>query len=317
MPFFIEIKSGIVVPKTKKSSTYSLDFNRRENWETPQNKKILAIFYYWLQNSAQVIKGGYSTLYDILPSIGGIIQLIYYIFYSINFVYNKYIIIQDTNRAFFRIYDMEDSENINNKHKFSRCVKSLREESQFLLGKTNKILTAIKERRDSIYIAKFNRQKHSLKLDAGNNQQKQIEENNKNNFSNSNDLIVNMQNNITIYSKNKNRRNTLKKQNEELLENSTFALELKDFINRKKKLIKIEPLNPDITSHFINFFYFILFLFKFRRKSDIFYILDSYRQKLLGEEHIFRSNIILYHLERYFNIQEIQKVDIMELYEKL
>jgi hypothetical protein len=46
-------------------------------------------------------------------------------------------------------------------------------------------------------------------------------------------------------------------------------------------------------------------------------MLNQFRLKLLGEEHLFKSNIILYHIEKYFNIKEIQKVDILELYNNL
>ena len=51
-----------------------------------------------------------------------------------------------------------------------------------------------------------------------------------------------------------------------------------------------------------------------KRKNEIFFVLNSFRKKLLGEEHIFRANIILYHLEKYLNVKEIQKIDIKELY---
>ena len=322
MPFYIEIKSGFFLPNSKKISTYSLDFNRRENYEITQNEKILAIFDFWLQNSAQIIKGGYSTIYDILPSIGGIIQLIYYILYSFNFLYNKYIVIKDCNRAFFRMYNTEDSQDALNKYNFSECVKSLRDESKNKYGRTNKILNAIKEKRDSIYIAKF---KQSLKSVTGynNNISKMLDENNKNNLTNSNDIMVHLQNN-NIFNTSQNinglrNKNIFKQKKEELInfEDNNFSKELKEFINKKNKLFKVEPLNIRITSKFINFFYFMLFLFKFKRKSKIFFILNAFRQKLLGEEHIFRTNIILYHLEKYFNIKEIQKIDIMELYENL
>ena len=322
MPFFIEIKSGFFLPNGKKISTYSLDFNRRENLEIPQNEKIMAIFDFWLQNSAQIIRGGYSTIYDILPSIGGIIQLIYYIFYSFNFLYNKYIVIKDCNRAFFRMYNTEDSQDALNKYNFSECVKSFRDESKFKYGRTSKILNAIREKRDSIYIAKF---KQSLKSVTGynNNISKKLDENNKNNLSNSNDIIVHLQNN-NIYNSSQNinglrNKKFFKQKREELInfEDNNFSKELKEFINKKNNLFKVEPLNVKITSKFINFFYFMLFLFKFKRKSKIFFILNAFRQKLLSEEHIFRTNVILYHLEKYFNIKEIQKIDILELYENL
>jgi hypothetical protein len=317
MPFFIEINSGFVFPESKKLVTYSLDFNRRENWEIPQNRKVLSVFYYWLQNSSQVFKGGYSTLYDILPSIGGIIQLTYYIFYSINFVYNKYVIIKDCNRAFFRVYSNEDTKDTLKKRKFSDCIKTVRDESKYIFGNTNKIVTAIKEKRDSIFIAKYNRQKNSLKLATGSNCQKMIEENKQNNnLTNSNDLIMQIQNNIINNTQYK-RKNSILKKTDESIDNSNFAKELKEYIIRKNKLFRVEPLNFKITSHFINFFSFLLFIFKFRRSNEIFYALNAYRQKILGEEHIFRSNIILYHLEKYFNIKEIQKIDAIELFEHL
>ena len=121
-PFHIEIKTGILFPRSEKIVTYFLENNRREFWETNENNNILAIYDYWLQNSSQKIKGGYSTLYDILPSIGGIIQLIYYIFYSLNFIYNRYIVIQDCNKSFFRKYNSEDIRNSLIKSKFLKYV---------------------------------------------------------------------------------------------------------------------------------------------------------------------------------------------------
>ena len=52
-------------------------------------------------------------------------------------------------------------------------------------------------------------------------------------------------------------------------------------------------------------------------KKRGFAVLTRFREKLLGEEHSFRTNIFLYHLEKYFNIKETEKIDIYELYENL
>ena len=89
------------------------------------------------------------------------------------------------------------------------------------------------------------------------------------------------------------------------------------YINEKNQSIKVEPLNVKITSKLINFFDFLLYLGKYKRGNQVFYILNQFRQKLLGEEHIFRTNIIMYHLEKYFDVKEIKNVDIMELYDNL
>ena len=85
MPFFIELKRGIFLPKTEKIITYMFDDNRKTIWENNSNTKFLTIFDYWLVISCQIIKGGYHNLYDILPNIGRIIQLIYYICFSFNY----------------------------------------------------------------------------------------------------------------------------------------------------------------------------------------------------------------------------------------
>ena len=298
-----------------------------------ENTKIVAIFDYWLQNSAQVIKGGYSSLYDILPSIGGIIQLIYYIFYSFNYLYNKYITIQDCNNSFFRMYNSEDPKGVPMKKQFIRSVNSLREEVQKLFPK-NKIVAAKNERRDSIFIAKYHRHKKSLKSDLGNNSLILNDENNKNNLSNSNDIIINIQNNFTKNTVTYNKRISVPKQtskfkskNDELLNTieldkkdilaDKFEGELRQFIIKKNKTFKVEPFNINITSKFMNLFNFFFYVIKFKEKSKIYFILNQFRLKLLGEEHLFKSNIILYHIEKYFNVKEIQKVDILELYQNL
>jgi len=333
MPFFIEIKSGIVFPITKKLETYSLELNRRENWEIYENTKIAAIFDYWLQNSAQVIKGGYSTLYDILPSIGGIIQLIYYIFYSFNYLYNKYTTIQDCNNSFFRMYNNEDPKGVPMKKQFIRSVNSLREEVQKMFPKNN-VVNVKKERRDSIFIAKYHRHKKSLKSELGNNSLIMNDDNNKNNLSNSKDIIINIQNNFTKNTVTYNKRisvpkqsSKFKTQNDELLNiiesdkkdkiADKFDAELREFITKKNKTFKVEPFNISITSKFMNLFNFFFYVIKYKQKSRIYFILNQFRLKLLGEEHLFKSNIILYHIEKYFNVKEIQKVDILELYENL
>ena len=339
MPYIIEINNGVIFPHTNKTFTWSFEFNRRENFDIKNNEKILAIFDYWLQNSAQVIKGGYSTLYDILPSIGGIIQFIYYIFYSINYLYNKYIVIQDCNKSFFRMYNIEDTKGIPTKKTFAKYVNSLRDSIKINNTK-NKIITSVREKRDSIFVAKYHRQKQSLKSLSGYNNSLLYninEDNFKNDLSNSNDLIASLQkNNLSNIiksriSSNKQRISFQKKDfklkgenagtsviiNKKNVYNKNFNDKINKFINDKNQSFKVEPLNVKITSKLINFFDFILYLVKFKGKNQIFFILNQFRQKILGEEHIFRTNIILYHLEKYFNIKEIKKIDIMELYDNL
>ncbi len=96
-----------------------------------------------------------------------------------------------------------------------------------------------------------------------------------------------------------------------------FSHQLKDFLYHKRKTFKKETLNEKILDKYLTFFNYLMSYTgnKFRNRG--FLILSKFREKLLGEEHMFRTNNFLYHLEKYFNIKETQKIDIFELYENL
>jgi hypothetical protein len=67
--------------------------------------------------------------------MGGIIQLIYYLFFGINFFYNKFTIINDTKRLFFQLNNNERANrNIQILH-FSKAVNSLRRVSSKIIYK--------------------------------------------------------------------------------------------------------------------------------------------------------------------------------------
>ena len=347
-PFYIDIKTGLLLPREQKVITYIFEDNRREYWENNGNKNILAIFDYWLQNSSQIIKGGYSTVYDILPSIGGIIQLIYYIFYSFNFLYNKYIIIQDCNKSFFRMYNSEDKQNIKVNRQFLKNIRSIREEvkhknehhfKRHSLYNINKDINPLKNKKNKL---------KSVKTEIYNNKYfPKLLNYNKGiiNMSNSNDLMISLPHNNIIYnntnnikifnnkkrlslSRNKIYENNIEKKDDirsiynyesDKTNNIYFKFShyLKEFLNHKKKNFKIEPLNEKILNKYISFFNYIMSFLGNEHKKRGFAVLTRFREKLLGEEHSFRTNIFLYHLEKYFNIKETEKIDIYELYENL
>ena len=354
-PFYIEIKTGVVFPKTKKLITYYMETDRKSTWENNGNKNILAIFDYWLQNSSQIIKGGYSSIYDILPSIGGIIQLIYYIFYIVNYFYNQYIVIHDCNKSFFRMYNLEDYKNAQAKNQFKKCIKSIREEVKTKYNndkfKRNSLFVMNKITNSINQINNDNKKKNplkSIKTEINSNHDLLNYLNKNINMSHSKDLMVSLPNNNIVYNNTNNINIINNKQNISIFNNKKkhlekinnkkkddllssyfhesdknnnayyqFSYQLKEFLNHKRKSFKIEPLNEKILNKYLTFFNYIMSFTgnEFRKRG--FLVLNKFREKLLGEEHLFRTNIFLYHLEKYFNIKETQKIDIFELYENL
>ena len=354
MPFYIEIKKGIFLPETERIITYIFDDNRKTTFENSIDKNLLAIFDYWLINSCQVIKGGYNNLYDVLPNIGGIIQLIYYIFFSFNYLYNKYMILQDCNKLFFKMYNKEtedkDKEIIQVKKLFFNYVNSIREEIKLKRLKAQLKRKVKFEKINNLSIIEFKEniknteKKIKTEINLNSNLINNLnndDNNNSNILSNSNDLIMNLpkvnivknKTNIdiiknkkkTLYFRNKFKPNekTTKKMDELTINKNNklnflyyqFTYQIQDFFYHKNNEFKVEPLNENIISQFISFSNYLLSIFGNNNKKRVFFILSKFREKILGEENLFRTKIYLYHLEKYFNIREMQKSDILELYD--
>ena len=191
---------------------------------------------------------------------------------------------------------------------------------------------------NNISYVKVKNQKLSNELKQNNNNINELSNSNDLMISLANNAIYNNTNNIAIYNKKQNflipkdkikdNENGSKKLGDlknlffhesDKLNNAYFQFshQLKEFLNQKRKTFKIEILNEKIISKYISFYnYCMSFLGNEERKRG-FEVLNKFRQKLLGEEHLFRINIFLYHIEKYFNIKEKEKIDIYELYENL
>ena len=84
-PLYIEVKKGLLFPKTQKINNHVLKNNIQSYIHELYSKNIISVFDYKIVNLCNVFQGRYDTLYDILPSFGGIIQLIYYILFCFNY----------------------------------------------------------------------------------------------------------------------------------------------------------------------------------------------------------------------------------------
>ena len=112
-PVRIRTKNGQIIGKYSDDiNSYSFDSNIKSFGKS--DKKILLKFHYLMQNNINIYERRYAGLLDILSNIGGTIQLFYYFFSIINFIFNKYIIIMDTNHFFYKIAVSSHGENISN-----------------------------------------------------------------------------------------------------------------------------------------------------------------------------------------------------------
>ena len=341
VPFEIEIKKGVIYPKKKKLKTYTLNYNRKETWENynKNNKIIVCIFNFWLGNTAIVFKGEYKSLYDVLPNVGGILQLSYYIFFAFNYIINQYTLMEDSKKLFFQLKNhSDDVKEQTEKIKFLMYLRDIR---GLITNKQNNITTRMKK--GNLEIIKYSKTKNNFNLFSL-NQQKQKnhrvmskfgkksyksvcnalklnnDKNSNNNINNNssasplnvNYIVNNNSNNINEVNR------IINEDNNEYMNYSAFSKNLIKFITEKRNLIKNEGYSKINLKKYTSFYYFIIHLIcKKAREGKTFEIMNKFRTKLLSEEHIFNTQIFLYYLEKYFDINESEKIDFTELYNYL
>ena len=410
-PFEIEIKNGYIYSTTKKTKTYILNENKKEIWKNINNNKyILTVFNYWLINTAQIIQGEYKSLMDVLSNVGGYIQCLYTIFFGINFISNKFKIMQDSKNLFFQITNNKASNKAQKEKsrfgfmsqlfkkiiynnpvirsslgysKTRNMTEQFKNEIKNKITTDNdsdiKILNKVKTNNKNTHYNKISA--HSLlNLDFFRNKTANLEKNNfklndetnnisgsplidSNNINHKNDILKNENYNRNFSMDDKKLKNEIKKefngkiidknpkkknkvhfsQNfmdkscevknyskfaqkfENIIDNSPekknymyFSQHLNKFINEKRQKIKIPDLSRRYLKIYTSFYHFILSIVCPKSKrGKVFYIINKFRKKLVSEEHLFNTQIFLYYLGKYFDINESEKIDFMELYNYL
>lgn len=84
-----------------------------------------------------------------------------------------------------------------------------------------------------------------------------------------------------------------------------------------KRNFVYEKTNIEDINNFFSFYKYFNSSFCYKRAKKFHYVLNIFRKKLLSEEHFFKTQNCLYLLEKYLNIHESQKIDIIELYKNL
>ena len=172
---------------------------------------------------------------------------------------------------------------------------------------------------------------NELKIEVKNNKDKNemIKDSNNSNYNN-NSINNNLDKGLNIKKPEiiKIRKNNLKINNKLLhrksMPNSSidtdiifFKILLQKYFDYKKRTFIYEPVTIDQINIFFKFRKFLTSFFCYKKPRQYYITLTKFRKKLLSEEHFFRTHNFLYLFEKCFDIQESQKIDIIELYKNL
>ena len=113
-PVRLSTNEGLIFNNKINLNSISFDQNRKGEAKNSENGvSILVKYHHLLQNNVLIYERSYNNLFDIFSQIGGVVQMLFYIFYGVNYLYNTYIILYDTNHIFFLIEKGGSRKNIN------------------------------------------------------------------------------------------------------------------------------------------------------------------------------------------------------------
>ena len=397
-PLKIDIKGGIFSSSKDKRQSYTLHDNYIIEEGSYKNNHILSIYNFCLSKSGYIVKSSKLTVYDSFPKIVGIIQLIYYLFYGINYIYNRFTIVNDTKKLFFTLHS--NNEKAKGKVKdFSKMVNEIRQKNNILKNtmKSFKRFSCIEKNDESHFIESkinnifiktdFNFNKFTpdssiqgnydidnskslsifpfmsdkdLSIFKSNKSNKYLNISDKKLFTDNSDIIsdkhykkkwnkrlseqdLDKSNNFPKIEKKidknnneKNRKPDVKKirkkpksieknefhfgiSNNNMMDKEIhhFRNVLQKYFHHKKKSFVYEKMKLEQIDKYYKFIKYISSLICYKVPRNYYSTFRVFREKLISEEHIFRAYNCLYLFEKCFDIQDPQKIDIIELYKNL
>ena len=76
-----------------------------------ENHELYMVYYFWLKNRMNYYERNYKRLQDVTSSIGGIYQIVTVLAVFENRLFNKYIVLSDTEKLLFSIIYAEKHTN--------------------------------------------------------------------------------------------------------------------------------------------------------------------------------------------------------------
>ena len=371
-PLLTYFNFGVFLPQKSENQIYTFSESYDDTVDKKEENNLLSIYKFYLSKKGYIYKASYQTIYDCMHKIGGIFQLIYYILFVFNYIFNKFTIVNDTKRLFFTLNNNDKVKLGTQIRQFSRIVKKIRHDKRNNDSSINIIKYNNASNLDKIENNLDNKYKHSLsnnfqessffrnnmnnkelivfpfasKKDINNNNNSSYDNNEKKLINNDSDILEASKDEINENEKhNKKNKNLLNKHNKKEKKENTkilsisknimdrsnyasshnlidkevldFKVLLSKYFDYKKASFNYEKMNIEKVDYLFSIKNYMISFFCVKRPKNYFFILKNFRKKLLSEEHFFRSQNYLYLFEKYFDLRESKKIDIIELYKNL
>ena len=254
-PSLVKTNYGLFWDRYSQETSYSYERNDAFTYELGE-EKIYMGYYLWLNNKLFYSERIYQRVQDVLSNIGGIFQAIFLAASLVNSLYNKYIVLIDTEKLLSSSVEKEKDYKPKNA-KFEKAKKVLKNKTSELdEDKSNNTLKNINEKHNlynskSNKLINSNKEKDNLKSDYYNF---------KTDYKNINNNYNKEENKIEKEKNNDDNKNKIE--------------------NYKEK----------------NFWSYFCYKISNGKKNNNFRIYESFRTKIISEEHLIRNYLNIYNL---------------------
>jgi len=347
-PLRVITKIGSLFGTKYDINSFYFDYNRKGSANNNEKYFTITKYYHLMQNNVQIYERKYNNIFDIFSEIGGVIQFIFYLFYWINFAYNKYIIALNTNSLFFSIRDQSlnkenysnnnynilnqniinlktiksiKSSNVNRfdifskdnnkKRKRSLDSENIKSQIKIIINQNNGNINTILPKRITA-----KRSKTKLPINQNSSNLFLKESNNtiiKNKFKKENNFFTDIYRKIEINDKHSH-KNIYKKDYP-----NTFLLPKGSIIKAENKKSPIEEIQNNQLKNKKNFSFFDYIrsiLFKKNSKNNHNFII-TFRKHLLSEEHLLKCHIKMIFLEKKCSFSGNENTNFLECFNEL
>ena len=145
-PLRIKTIIGSIFGRNYEFNSFYFDFSRNGAANNDGEKYFtISKYYHLIQNNVQIYERRYNNLFDLFSEIGGVVQFIFYLFYWINYAYNKFIIAYDTNTLFFSVKD-EQPQRLGNHINSSKSEINIKGNDNTIFSIKNNIINISKNK---------------------------------------------------------------------------------------------------------------------------------------------------------------------------
>ena len=127
-PLFFKTNLGFIYNQYKEINTFSIDESKISLYTHKKSDTILLEYLFYMTNIKEIYGRKYDNILSVFPSIGGFAQVLYYIFYFLNYFYNRYALLSNTQKLFLGkdgcIEVSEEGDN-NKEHNINKVRNSL------------------------------------------------------------------------------------------------------------------------------------------------------------------------------------------------